>query len=494
MGVREESIISRERCDRHALAQRPILPAVSEHERDEAPGPSATRGRTDRSPTTRIGRIGAVVSLLLVGCAIIAMLIQDHSQALPLGLQNQARRTWELMTGLALGTVIVVAGVLIADLLGTGRRFGVSRVARAIRGGIFAFVMVELSLAALDLSVVSRGPGAWLGGPYQEVRGAEGEWVALKKAHAGSRLGFRTVAPWPEESDALRILFLGDSYTEGSGRAPACNYPDVVANRLEVQLGHPIDVLNAGVAGHGPDDTLRVLRLLIREQVQFDAIVQQIFLENDFSDNLPGTERRVMAGIMFRTPASPFLQIFHPMNGRAAHWVLLVSRLARGVSGGGAVVHRDSGTCVLDAPPEESVPSDWTLAHMADRFATNYGPTPRIAPEVVARALEGTANEARKLGVPLIRVVFPDRILVDTGAQQRLGIRLHRSGFDPDRLARFVRKSPGILIDVRDALEAGTENFKRDTHLSDLGNVRAGEAVASELARILPAIAPEFRL
>ncbi len=465
---------------------------MSQLERDEAPGPTATRGTADRGPNNRIGRIGAIASLLVVGCAIIAMVIQDHSRALPLGLQNQGRETWALMTGVALGTAVAIALVLIADLLGMGRRFGLAGAARAIRGGIFAFVMVELLLAGLDLSVVSRGPGAWLGGPYQEVKGAEGEWVALKKAHAGSRLGFRTVAPWPEESDALRILFLGDSYTEGSGRAPACNYPDVVADRLEAQLGRPIDVLNAGVAGHGPDDTRRVLRLLIRERVRFDAIVQQIFLENDFSDNLPGTERRVMAGIMFRTPASPFLQIFHPMNGRAAHWALLVSRLARGVSGAGAVVHRDTGTCDLDAAPEESAPSDWTRAHMAHRFVTNYGPTPRIAPDVVARALEGTAQEARRLGVPLIRVVFPDRILVDTDAQQRLGIRPHQSGYDPDRLARFVRKTPGILIDVRGALEAGSENFKQDTHLSDLGNVRAGEAIASELARILPAIAPEF--
>jgi hypothetical protein len=197
-----------------------------------------------------------------------------------------------------------------------------------------------------------------------------------------------------------------------------------------------------------------------------------------------------MAGIMFRLPESAFLQTFHPINGRAAHWVLLFSRLASGR--GGAVVDRGRGTCKLEPPPEESLPSEWTLAHMATRFESNYGPDPRIAPEVVSRALEGIAEEARVLGVPLIRVQFPDRVLVDTEARRRLGIRLRRSGFDPDRLAHAVRATPGILIDVRGALAAGAENFKEDTHLSDLGNVRVGEAVASELARILPAISPEF--
>ena len=55
----------------------------------------------------------------------------------------------------------------------------------------------------------------------------------------------------------LRILFLGDSYTEGSGSASACNYPEVAAQELSERIGAPVEAINAGVGG----DTTRRFKI-----------------------------------------------------------------------------------------------------------------------------------------------------------------------------------------------------------------------------------------
>lgn len=444
-------------------------------------------GSDGPTPAVRAKRLVRILSLLLVGCTLAAIVVQEATGALPMGVQNQGRRIWELLAAATFGATALAALVLFADLLGWGRRIGVRRVAGGLHGGIIAYVILELCLAALDATVVSRGPDAWLGGPYQEIRGPDGEWTTFKKAHRTSSMGFRTTREWARDGADLRVLFLGDSYTEGSGRSFACNYPEVAAARLGAILGSPVEVLNAGVAGHGPDDSRRVLRHLVESGYRFDAIVHGLFLENDFTDNLPATDRRVMGGILFRVPSSFFLRVFHPLNGRTAHWMLLIVGLWQGTSGDGAVVHRDTGDCKLETAPRDAEPLAWTDAHMRGRFETNYGPNPRIAADEVARSLDEISQEADRLGVPLVRVVFPDRILVDPDSRRRLGLALDAPGFDPERLIRLLRALPGDRIELHGALAAGSENFAQDTHLSDLGNVRAGETVGKELARILKA-------
>ena len=332
------------------------------------------------------------------------------------------------------------------------------------------------------------GPRAQLGGPYQEIPAAGGGWLSLKKAHSGSEWGFRTEQPWPLESDALRVLFLGDSYTEGSGRALACNYPEVAAARLADLLGQPVVALNAGVAGHGPDDSLRVLRELRRSGLQFDAVVHQLFLENDFTDNLPGTERRVMGGILFRVPESRFLRSFHPLNGRAAHWTLLVGRLARGADRRGDGVYRETGTCDFEPAVAEAA-SGTLLQLVRDRFASTEGPEPRLATETVATALAALDAEAADAGVPLVRVVFPERVRVDLALRAEAGL----PPVSPDPFADVLAALPTPVLDVTPALTAGAENYRSsDTHLSDLGNLRAGEFVGDALAEALPGSSDRF--
>jgi hypothetical protein len=423
--------------------------------------------------------------VFVAGLAAMVAAVPLQQLALPLGLFNTGREAYRAASWAAAALLLAGLGVLVAELR-AGRAL---RLAGAVRGLLVAWLLLEALLAALDVTLVSRG-AARLGGPYREVRGPDGGWVTLKKPRPGSPLGFRTDGPWPRRGEpatgALRVLFLGDSYTEGSGRALACNYPEVAGETLAARLGRPVRVLNAGVAGAGPVEALGVLRLLASEDVAFDAVVFGLFLENDFTDDLPATVRRVVAGMSFRFPASPWLRALHPLNTRSFRWALFVVRAGELVRGAPAAARRDAGACDL-TPARLPTPLPGALrALVRRRLEANYGPSPRSADAVVERAVAELRAQAARLGVPFVLVVFPDRILVDEALRARLDLDPAR--YDLGRLARLVRArlAAGPLVEAAPALAAGSENYRPDdTHLSDLGNLRAGRFVGEALAGIL---------
>jgi len=246
--------------------------------------------------------------------------------------------------------------------------------------------------------------------------------------------------------------------------------------------------MNAGVGGYGPADARQLLEHLVAEGYGFDAVVYGLFLENDFTDNLPGTERRVVAGINFRFPVSRFLRMFHPLNSRTFRYVLFVSRTSRLDRGGREQVQRREGSCRVEGEKLTEV-GDALRALVERRLDTNYSPQgSRAATREVSRALSGLEEETRRLGVPLLLVVFPDRILVDSDLRRLLGRDLAAEGYDLERLRRWIEENvqgPAVL-DTTDALRGGSEHYRSaDTHLSDLGNVVAGRWVGEQLATLL---------
>jgi lysophospholipase L1-like esterase len=425
-----------------------------------------------------------IAFLLWVIAGLAAIWIQDHSGALPLGLFNESRREYEWLSAASLVLFAAIAALFVAEML----RRKPTLPAAALRGLIASFLLLELLLFAVDATLVSRGSSSRLGGPYWELESASGEWVWVKKAHAGSPYGFRTPSPYARRPGGLRILFLGDSYTEGSGSAPECNYPEVAARRLAERIGVPVEAMNAGVGGYGPVDARRLLEHLVAEGYRFDAVVYSIFLENDFTDNLPGTERRVVAGINFRFPVSRFLQMFHPLNSRTFRYLLFVSRTSRLDRGSREQVQRREGRCRIEGEKLTEI-GDALRALVERRLDVNYSPQrSRAATAVVSRALAGLEEETRRLGVPLVLVVFPDRILVDADLRRLLGRDLPAEGYDLERLRRWIEDhvhGPAVL-DTTEVLSGGSERYRSgDTHLSDLGNLVAGEWVGERLATLL---------
>jgi hypothetical protein len=96
-------------------------------------------------------------------------------------------------------------------------------------------------------------------------------------------------------------------------------------------------------------------------------------------------------------------------------------------------------------------------------------------------AIAGMRAIAAEMQVPFVLVVFPDRVLVDTELQALLGIEA------PDASSQLHAYASQLaadrVLDMYGQL-AGKSGMYRDvdTHLSDLGNVVAGEFVGNELA------------
>lgn len=421
---------------------------------------------------------------LYTACAVAAIVLQGHSSLLPLGLFNDGRREYDVLSQAAL--VVLSALLLVFGFEMLRRRSMLA--GRLARAGLASFLLLEAALTAFDIGWVSRDPHGRIGGPYYERRTGSDDWIFLLKGPAGSEFAFRTPREEPRRSRALRLLFLGDSYTQGSGSDFACNYPTVVEAELARRLGAPIEVMNAGIGGYGPLDAWKLLRFLDEEGFRFDAIVFNLFLENDLTDNLPATERRVVAGINFRFPSSWFLHFFHPLNSRVFRYGLFL-RTAGSLAGGTAApAEPDGSRCKTDAVPREPL-GEPLRAYVERRLGANYAaPMDALALSEVEGAVASMQSFAAEREVPFVLVVFPDRIVADSGLQTALPLGDRAHSLDLGRLRRWARESlpAASRIDVTETLAASDRAYQSfDTHLSDAGNVLAGEFVGARLAEIL---------
>jgi lysophospholipase L1-like esterase len=436
---------------------------------------------------TRV-RIAAGAALVGVGAAIAAIVVQDHSGALPLGLFNERAHVYRWLSNACLAVLVGAATVFALEVV-RGRRLALGSLLRRV--GV-SLLLLEGLVFAVDL-YVSRSPHARIGGPYFERANAAGEYVFLRREHAGSAYGFRSATPLPPSpaSGTLRLLFLGDSYTEGSGRGFACNYPEVVERALRARTGSAIEVMNAGVGGYGPREEAKLLRLLVGDGYRADAIVLSVFLENDVTDDLPGTDRRVIAGMNERLPHDPFLRAFHPLNARAFRYAVVLWRLGTLSGAERNAAHREDAACLAG---DEAFP-DPLPKHMR-RYVTRREAgsrrvlaSPHGMSEFVA-AVRDIESEAKALGVPLVVVLFPDRLLADAELRAQFPTEIADSDAPLRVHDAVVTALAGIpIVDTLPLLAALPRAYrKNDTHLSDAGNVAAGEYVAARLAELLPAL------
>ena len=261
----------------------------------------------------------------------------------------------------------------------------------------------------------------------------------LKKAPGGSTLGFRTDHPYKLVPDHPRILFLGDSYTEGSGRSSACNYPNVVETVLRDQRG-AVEVMNAGVAGYGPVDALSLLGLLREDGYRFDALVYNLFTENDFTDNLPETDRRIAGGIIFRSPRSWFLRMFHPLNSYLFRYALVVWQLSTLSTEERKPISLNSGPCIYsEEKPSEISPLLRELIQQRLAGSQRVARSKRAQQELLG-AIAAMKAEADKMGIPFFIVMFPDRVVADAELRERLNIGTDRTGHCSIRCAHLFMK------------------------------------------------------
>ena len=105
-------------------------------------------------------------------------------------------------------------------------------------------------------------------------------WGHLRYSVRTNSLGFKdsSVRDVPLTSERHRIIFIGDSFTEGIGVEYKDSFVGLIASALSMK---EIEVLNAGVVGYSPIIYWRKIKyLLIERGLEFDELV--VFL--DISD------------------------------------------------------------------------------------------------------------------------------------------------------------------------------------------------------------------
>lgn len=415
-------------------------------------------------------------------CVIAAIVVQDHTSYLPLGVFNTGAATLSRLAD----TLLVLASLALVLQLAEAFTGRFRRVCGIIRG-VFAFVLILNVLLVFGDRLFVTGDPAGLLGQYYEVPSAGQRPVILKKNFSGAPTDPCLLVP--EANGGPRVLFLGDSYTEGSGRARECNYPNVVESMLREQWNPQARVVNAGVSGYGPVEALNLLRWYRARGCRIDAVVYNLVLENDCADNLPRTERRVVAGIISRFPSSWFLRTFHPLNMRTFRWAMILTFFARASTQDMLnAVTVDDGPCDLSTAPLTEAPPFVRATVLRNlEGARRIAATPGARREAFG-AIDAMRDIAAELGVPFMVVVFPDRILVDVELQQAMSIS--NDALAPAAANRAAVKDEGwasSTIDVGGQLTGHSGMYRNaDTHLSDLGNVVAGRYVGEVLALRLP--------
>ncbi len=435
---------------------------------------SGTRAKVIRLPLHRRGRTVVRVACTAATASVIAaIVIQDHTSYLPMGIFNTGAARLAILAEVLLALAVLALLLQIVELT-TGRYTRVCGVMR----GVFAFVAILNVLLVFGDRFFVTGNPAGLLGQYYEVPSSGHEPVILKKSFGGAPR--HSCFEPPDPDDRLRLLFLGDSYTEGSGRARECNYPSVVEARLRERWHPNARVVNAGVSGYGPVEALDLLKWLRARGCAFDAVVYNLVLENDFADNLPRTERRVVAGIISRFPSSWFLRTFHPLNMRTFRWAMILTFFARASTQEMLnAVTVDEGPCDFAADSLATVSP--FLRELINRGLANTSrvtaiPGARQPALDAMREMQAVAGEA---GVPFFVVVFPDRILVDAELAGAMGVST--SVVARSRQESLRALAPFHPIDLTDALVVDGLYREMDTHLSDRGNVLAGRYVSERL-------------
>ncbi len=113
-------------------------------------------------------------------------------------------------------------------------------------------------------------------------------WGTARYRYATNSLGFKDAAPRSValQGNGRRILFLGDSFTEGKGFPYAQTFVGLVAEKFATAGG--VEVLNGGVDSYAPVIyRLKTKHLLEKVGLRFDAVV--VFL--DVSDIYDEAER-----------------------------------------------------------------------------------------------------------------------------------------------------------------------------------------------------------
>jgi lysophospholipase L1-like esterase len=331
------------------------------------------------------------------------------------------------------------------------------------------------------------------------------ETLAVPLIRGGGTVEFRVNAagfrgPELQAAPVRRVLVYGDSFVESRFTPEGATFPARLAQELAAGGAAP-EVVNAGVTGYGPDQSLlRMERELAALRPALAVVV--LFAGNDGGDLLRNRlfrldaqgriERR--AAVLDRTQRA---LVGPPPGVEGLAIVRAVRRLGRGRLGD------------PPAPPGEPRTLAWALRECEDEyaardsglvsnlFADHYDADLALRPdsdsarykrELLRAVLAGMRDTAAAARVPLLLLAVPDHRDLCTDCPQRAAARGH-AGYRPaaltDGLEEAARAEGIPLLNLFGAFQERAESLyhARDGHWNPEGQALAARLAAARVAR-----------
>lgn len=376
----------------------------------------------------------------------------------------------------ALNAVIFVTlgGVLAVLLLSvvSDRFLGVRR---AILLGFTVFLTMEGLFYLFDTQILSVKDSP-VATAFRNIEAA-GEVIYLPQPNALSPFGFRTPREEAPDYGGYRILFLGNSYVQGSGSSFAVNYPQAVEAALRKAMpGRDVSVFSAGVDGFGIKEDLVLYQYLLDHHYRFDAVVLNFMLGSDPTNDIPGTIREAIAGQPQRLHEGWFLRYFYPFNTYVSRYLVYLD-----------VTFNQKWGAAPGAPGKAPTTCQQTATFTNfshDRAADYYGPGAphRLFMDFNLEKLSRLADVAARNKAKLFLVLLPDPNALLAGNRAYFAGKEMKWTWTRELIAaRVAGKMP--LLDLSPVFLDRPDMFRcNDTHWNDTGNVVGAQHVADFLA------------
>ena len=221
-------------------------------------------------------------------------------------------RTVVRAISIAIGLALVAWALADDALIGGGPGFGATQaVVAAVGAGLLLACVLPLGWNARILALVVSslfvlavaeigvrivfGPRYWPANQldderlYRLVPGAVREFTR-EPVNGGARIVYRVNRDGYrgeplEDTPERRVVVFGDSFIQAEYTELEQSFTERLEHHLKEASGLGVEVVNAGVAGYGPDQTLKRIEAEL-ERLAPDAIVVGIFSGNDFGDSV----------------------------------------------------------------------------------------------------------------------------------------------------------------------------------------------------------------
>jgi hypothetical protein len=322
---------------------------------------------------------------------------------------------------------------------------------------------------------------------------AESSWANLHFTLFTNSLGFKdqAVRDVPLTSDSRRILFIGDSFTEGVGVA----YEQTFVGRIGAELSSvaDVEVFNAGVVSYSPSIYYSKIRHLLEEVgLEIDDVV--VFIDiSDMHDD--GVRYRLLDDASVSSTAPPaegdpsFLETLKARLKQNSVTARLLDVMKDGLT------EADWSTADLDTPWLHTlVTSPRSAWSYDDGLWNEYGSAGQRAASVAMTKLASLLAE-RNVSLTIVIYPWPTQILIPEGSERHIG---YWQDWAMKHDAGFVNLFPDFLTagDARQVLQ--TFFLPRDVHWNADGHEFVAErflaqsnltqAIQSELGEKTPVI------